>query len=430
MASAIGDLARDFAELCASSHSRKARTRRALCSWRTICLGLVAASLPLDRSFDLIQRRDAGELLRLPRERRHPWQCRRTGRRRCAQQKASVMRSSGSFCRAHSRRTGRCRDRWRATLCSNVRRRDRARRCRRRPAGRFRPRAGHRAPSPRSNQSWSDRARDRAPAPASRRRRVWPSREIGLEPLVQRHQFRRRIADPEGQRRAVEVDALGGQHFGLAIQRQVPAIFGHQHGSDHGFGRQSGFDQMLRRRRFYDLLARPAGEPGPVCDDHPVLGRDHVEPFAGFSSPMTCIGRARQHGQFVSSGAIVSCRRGKWAGSTPRLALPARVWRIWDHLLPGPPRSWRSPARCLPAPGGAFGRGQALPTARSWNRKAHRWLCAADDGDDHFAQSPASRSAITCKANTRSASMSSGRNQRAKSCPKWNTNAAFCDAQS
>jgi hypothetical protein len=30
---------------------------------------------------------------------------------------------------------------------------------------------------------------------------------------------------------AVEVDALGGQHFGLAIQRQVPAIFGHQHRS-------------------------------------------------------------------------------------------------------------------------------------------------------------------------------------------------------
>ena len=106
--------------------------------------------------------------------------------------------------------------------------------------------------------------------------------EIGLEPLVQRHQFRRRIADPEGQCRAVEVDALGGQHFGLAIQRQVPAIFGHQHGSDHGFGRQSGFDQMLRRRRFYDLLARPAGEPGPVCDDHPVLGRDHVEPLGSF----------------------------------------------------------------------------------------------------------------------------------------------------
>jgi hypothetical protein len=49
--------------------------------------------------------------------------------------------------------------------------------------------------------------------------------------------------------------------------------------SDHGFGRQSGFDQMLRRRRFDDPLAGPAGEPRPVRDNHPVLGRDHVEPL-------------------------------------------------------------------------------------------------------------------------------------------------------
>ena len=88
--------------------------------------------------------------------------------------------------------------------------------------------------------------------------------EIGLEPFVQRHQFRRCIPDPERQRRAVEIEALGGQHFGLAVQRKMPAIFGYQHRGDHGFGRQSGFDQMLRRRRLHDPLAGPAGKPGPV----------------------------------------------------------------------------------------------------------------------------------------------------------------------
>ena len=36
---------------------------------------------------------------------------------------------------------------------------------------------------------------------------------------------------------------------------------------------------MLRRRRFHDPLAGPAGELGPVRDNHPVLGRDHVEPL-------------------------------------------------------------------------------------------------------------------------------------------------------
>ena len=70
-----------------------------------------------------------------------------------------------------------------------------------------------------------------------------------------------------------------GQHLRLAVERQVPAVFGHQHRGDHGFGRQAGFDQMLRRRRFHDPLAGPAGEPGPVRDDHPVLRRDHVEPL-------------------------------------------------------------------------------------------------------------------------------------------------------
>jgi hypothetical protein len=39
---------------------------------------------------------------------------------------------------------------------------------------------------------------------------------------------------------------------------------------------------MLRRQRFHDLLARPAGKPGPVCDDQPVLCRNHVEPLGGF----------------------------------------------------------------------------------------------------------------------------------------------------
>src|SRR5260370_4484454 len=45
------------------------------------------------------------------------------------------------------------------------------------------------------------------------------------------------------------------------------------------------------------------------------------------SSPITCIG-ARQHGQLVSSGAIVTSTCGRWAGSAPRSArrLSAR-WR-------------------------------------------------------------------------------------------------------
>ena len=55
--------------------------------------------------------------------------------------------------------------------------------------------------------------------------------------LVDRPEFSGRVADPERQRRALDVEALGGQHLGLTIERQMPSVFGHQHGGDHRLGR-------------------------------------------------------------------------------------------------------------------------------------------------------------------------------------------------
>jgi hypothetical protein len=55
--------------------------------------------------------------------------------------------------------------------------------------------------------------------------------------LKDRPQFGGRVTNPESQRRALDVEALGGQHLGLTIERQMPSVFGHQHGGDHRLGR-------------------------------------------------------------------------------------------------------------------------------------------------------------------------------------------------
>ena len=128
----------------------------------------------------------------------------------------------------------------------------------------------------------------------------------------------------------------GQQHLGLAIERQVPAIFGDQHIGHHRLGRQPGLDQTLGRGRLDDL---------PSQARQAYLGRwaTITRYCAGItssrwdvSSPITCMG-ARQQGQFVSSGAIVTSTRGRWAGSAPRLArrFSARSSAIASFFLVG-----------------------------------------------------------------------------------------------
>ena len=88
-------------------------------------------------------------------------------------------------------------------------------------------------------------------------------------------------ADPVGQRRAIEIDALAGVDLGLAIERQVVGIFGDQDLGDRRLGRQAALDQPRRRRRLHDhVLAGPAGVFGPAHDEHPELRRHDVEPLA------------------------------------------------------------------------------------------------------------------------------------------------------
>jgi hypothetical protein len=101
------------------------------------------------------------------------------------------------------------------------------------------------------------------------------------QPKINRHQFGRCIADPESEGCAL-VEPLREQHLRLAIQRQMPGVFGNQDGGDHGLGRQPALDQPFRRRRLnHPLRAGAADIFGTVRHDHPELCRNDVEPLRG-----------------------------------------------------------------------------------------------------------------------------------------------------
>ena len=98
--------------------------------------------------------------------------------------------------------------------------------------------------------------------------------------LVDRPEFGGCVADPERQDRALDVDALGGQHLGLSVERQMPGVFGDQHGRDHRLRWQAALDQPLGRWRLnHRLFARPARIFGATRHQNAKLRRDHVQPL-------------------------------------------------------------------------------------------------------------------------------------------------------
>ena len=112
---------------------------------------------------------------------------------------------------------------------------------------------------------------------------------------MDRPQQEGRAADPIGQRRTVEFDALAGVDLSLPIQRKMIGIFGDEHLRHRGLGRQSALDQPRRRWRLHHhVLASPAAIFGSANHQHAELCRHDVEPLAGIlADPMQRLAAAR-----------------------------------------------------------------------------------------------------------------------------------------
>ena len=151
------------------------------------------------------------------------------------------------------------------------------------------------------------------------------------QPEHRRPELRRRIADPERQDRALDVDALRPQHLGLPIERQMPGVFGDQHVGDHRLGRQPALDQPLRRRRLHHRLrAGPAGIFGTMRHDHPELRRNDVE-------PLRCLLADHMHGR-AAAGTVGVFRRDRHIDTRQmrRASAPRLARRLSARAVPPP----------------------------------------------------------------------------------------------
>jgi hypothetical protein len=100
------------------------------------------------------------------------------------------------------------------------------------------------------------------------------------EPGLQALQPPDGAANPVGEGRAIELDALPREDLALPIERKVIAIFGDQHMSEQGWGRQALGDRPLRSRSLMDRAASPAAIAWPADLDDPQPGGDMVEHLA------------------------------------------------------------------------------------------------------------------------------------------------------
>ena len=87
-------------------------------------------------------------------------------------------------------------------------------------------------------------------------------------------------ADPVGQGRAIECDALPRIDLSLPIQRQMIRVFGDENLRHRRLGWQPALNQPRRRGRLHHpVLASPAGIFGPTHNKHAELSRDDVKSF-------------------------------------------------------------------------------------------------------------------------------------------------------
>ena len=94
------------------------------------------------------------------------------------------------------------------------------------------------------------------------------SHDLGGERVDQRLQRRRRRADPAGQGRGFQADALAGEDLGLAIERQMVVVLRDQDVRQQPRAGATAGDRVIRRWRRHHRVASPAGELLADVPDH------------------------------------------------------------------------------------------------------------------------------------------------------------------
>jgi hypothetical protein len=125
---------------------------------------------------------------------------------------------------------------------------------------------------------------------------------VAADQFGDRAQHGRAGADMIGQGRDVEVDAFTGVGFALPVQRLMLAVLGVQDHRQEARPDMAAWDDVERRRRLRDLLARPAGELLAHGLDHLPLPRHHLQglgdrlaEFAQLAAAARAGARARDH---------------------------------------------------------------------------------------------------------------------------------------
>ena len=186
---------------------------------------------------------------------------------------------------------------------------------------------------------------------------------MGADRLDQRHQRRRRRADPVGQRRDVEVDALAGIGRALAVERQVQAVLGEQHMRQQARPGAAARDRMRRRRRLGDRSRSSgtrtsrarAGSPSTGAAPAPA---SRSRPRPACAAPRRSTGRptapdrprARAAGARAAAGAPAcaaskACTVAWLGGSSICVAASACAWSSFSSNSCS--SSWSSSARAL-----------------------------------------------------------------------------------
>lgn len=94
-----------------------------------------------------------------------------------------------------------------------------------------------------------------------------PGHGMLADRLGQGRQQRGRRSDPIGQGGTVEIDAFAGIDIGLAVQRQVVGVLGHQYVDEQSRTRPPALDRQGRHRRLRDRLANTADDLGADMPD-------------------------------------------------------------------------------------------------------------------------------------------------------------------